>query len=270
MDDKQILQELKAIKRALTCENTSSGVISDPCCPITNTLLDDIKTAIETLDISVDNLVLNTDTLEINTDELETLLTTLNNITQIENDESQVLLTDVKTNLQTIINKLNQPCGGDTIKVDICNIADSPVDTYANDTFQITDCNGLPIGTPQDVKKTVVLNKLTTQICNAQELADLIAEAIVFPETPTLVNYNKEEELIITPDTIYSILSNTVHGYGLSVSGTGTTSTITINGGTAVPISSGYSKQVEFSTTNDFTIDIFCDVNDVIRLIKQY
>lgn len=140
----------------------------------------------------------------------------------------------------------------------------------AIDTFQITDCELGNIGTPQEVKKTVVLNKLTTQICNVQELADLIAEAIVFPVTPTLVNYNKEEELIITPDTIYSILSNTVHGYGLSVSGTGTTSTITINGGTAVPISSGYSKQVEFSTTNDFTIDIFCDVNDVIRLIKQY
>ena len=221
-NEKLIVKELKEIKRALTCESTPS-VVSDPCCPATNLLLNDIKSAIDNLDISVDNLVLNTDTLEINTDEVETLLT------------------DIKVDLEKVI-----------------------------DTFQILDCGGLPIGAPQDILKTIVLNKLTTQICNAQELADLIAEAIVFPVTPTLVNYNKEEELIITPDTIYSILSNTVHGYGLSVIGTGTTSTITINGGTAVPISNGYSKQVEFSTTNDFTIDIFCDVNDVIRLIKQY
>ena len=102
--------------------SSGPGPSLDPCCPTTNTLLDDIKTALNNLDISVDNLVLNTDTLEINTDELESLLTTLNQLTQTENDESQVLLTDIKTNLQTIIDKINQPCGGDTIKVDVCNL----------------------------------------------------------------------------------------------------------------------------------------------------
>lgn len=264
-DIKLIYDKLKELNRNILCK-TSTGTVTDACCPATNTLLGEIKTALDNLDISIDNLVLNTDTLEINTDGLETLLTTLNTITQIENDENQVLLTDIKDNLQVIIDKLNQPCGVDAINVNVCGSSGE----QAIDTFQVIDCEGNNVGTPQEVKKTVVLNKLTTQICNAQELADLIAEAIVFPVTPTLVNYNKEEELIITPDTIYSILSNTVHGYGLSVIGTGTTSTITINGGTAVPISNGYSKQVEFSTTNDFTIDIFCDVNDVIRLIKQY
>jgi hypothetical protein len=118
----EILKQLKEIKRSLLCKTGTSSIPNDPCCPTTNTLLDEIKTAITDLDISVDNLVLNTDTLEINTDELESLLTALNQLTQSENDETQVLLTDVKNNLQTIIDKLNQPCGGDTIKVDVCNL----------------------------------------------------------------------------------------------------------------------------------------------------
>ena len=46
-----IIKELKNIKKALTCGNISSGGVSDPCCPETNTLLGEIKTAINGLDI---------------------------------------------------------------------------------------------------------------------------------------------------------------------------------------------------------------------------
>lgn len=166
--ENKVLGDLQTIIRTLRCESGGSG--GDVCCPETNTLLGSIKTAIDNLDISVDNLVLNTDTLEINTDELETLLTTLNQLTLDENNESQVLLTDIRTNLQTLIDKLNQPCGGDTIKVDVCNL----LPEVAIDTFQITDCDGNNVGTPQEVKKTVVLNSVTTKICNVQELADAL------------------------------------------------------------------------------------------------
>jgi len=167
-------------------------------------------------------------------------------------------LTDVKTNLQTIINKLNQPCGGDTIKVDICNIADSPIDTYANDTFQITDCAGLPIGTPQNIKKTVVLNTTTTNICNVQELADAIK---LVPE------YNTEEEILLLPNTVYTISSGTVHKYAVSVLGNGTASTIKVGAGLILPIKNGYHKQIEFTNLNTQEVIFTCGTGDEIRII---
>lgn len=189
MTDKEIIIQLKEIKRALICKSdVSSGGNVDSCCPETNTLLTDIK-------------------------ELLSLI---------------------------------------------------PIDETF-DTFQILDCEGLPIGTPQNIKKTIVLNKTTTKVCNVQELADAINAGL-----PTVINYNSEEELIITPDSTYTIAPNTVHAYSVSVTGTGTTSTISINGAVAIPITDGYLKQVQFTTTNAFSIEIFCDLNDVIIIGKQY
>ena len=259
-----ILKDIARRLKELNNKDFNSGSSGDSCCPATNILLEEIKTAIQQLDISVDNLVLNTDTLEINTDGLEALLTTLNGLTQTESDETQVLLTDIKTNLQSIIDKLNQPCGVDAINVNVCGSSGE----QAIDTFQIKDCTGTDIGSPQEVKKTIVLNNITTSICNFQELADAIISG--FPTNPPIVNYNNEEELIITPNTTYNITANSVHAYSLNVKGTGTQSTISINGAIPLPISNGYSKQIEFSTTNSFSIDIFCDTNDTIRLIKQF
>jgi hypothetical protein len=256
-DIKLIYDKLKELNRNILCK-TSTGTVTDACCPATNTLLGEIKTALDNLDISIDNLVLNTDTLEINTDGLETLLTTLNTITQIENDENQVLLTDIKDNLQAIIDKLNQPCGTDSINVNVCNEA-------AIDTFQVKDCTGLDVGTPQEVKKTVVLNNISTKICNVEELANAINVG-----TPSLVTYNSEEELIIPQNSTYNIPANSIHAYSVNVSGSGITSTISINGSTPVSITSGYTKQIEFTTMNTFSINIFCGINSIIRIGKQF
>jgi hypothetical protein len=35
--------------------------------------------------------------------------------------------------------------------------------------FQVADCNGTNIGTPQDVLKTIILNNVTTRICNTED-----------------------------------------------------------------------------------------------------
>lgn len=148
-DIKILIDKIKELNRNIVCSSNNSSTPVDACCPATNTLLEDIKTAIQQLDISVDNLVLNTDTLEINTDGLEALLTTLNGLTQTESDETQVLLTDIKTNLQSIIDKLNQPCGVDAINVNVCGSSGE----QAIDTFQVIDCEGNNVGTPQEVKK---------------------------------------------------------------------------------------------------------------------
>lgn len=161
-------------------------------------------------------------------------------------------------------------CGG--------SIGGSNSDTnLALDTFQIYNCSEEPVGSPQDVLKTVVLNSITTKICNVQEIAEAISTTDLATETTllqllTILNreYNEEEELIITANTTYNIPINSVHSYTITVSGTGTTSTIQISANTPVPIANGYSKSIEFTTTNQSEVNIFCDTNDVIRILKQY
>jgi len=49
------------------------------------------------------------------------------------------------------------------LKKDTANI-----DDYGS-TFQVQDCNGTDVGTPQNVLKTVVLNKVIASICNTDE-----------------------------------------------------------------------------------------------------
>lgn len=206
-DIKILIDKIKELNRNIVCSSNNSSTPVDACCPATNTLLEDIKTAIQQLDISVDNLVLNTDTLEINTDGLEALLTTLNGLTQTESDETQVLLTDIKTNLQSIIDKLNQPCGVDAINVNVCGSSGE----QAIDTFQVIDCEGNNVGTPQEVKKTIVLNSITTKICNVQEIADAI-NAIA----PATYN-NVSHYLLDSTNPILTIPANTVHSISYKI-----------------------------------------------------
>ena len=218
-------------------------------------------------------------------------------------------------------------CGG--------SIGGSNSDTnLALDTFQIYNCSEEPVGSPQDVLKTVVLNSITTKICNITELSDAISAPIIesldadtyisyttplkitgvdisnvkhymylrhkiinknktiltdeieysllgdafSPAEPVVDivsyltdwNFNEEEELIMAVNTTYNIPINSVHSYTITVSGTGTTSTIQISANTPVPIANGYSKSIEFTTTNQSEVNIFCDTNDVIRILKQY
>jgi surface protein len=45
---------------------------------------------------------------------------------------------------------------------------------FGQDTFQVQDCAGNLVGTPEEVNKVIVLNKQTVSICNIDELADAI------------------------------------------------------------------------------------------------
>ena len=98
-----------------------------------------------------------------------------------------------------ILNELKQ------IKRALTCQGSSSLDTYANDTFQITDCAGLPIGTPQDIKKTVVLNTTTTNICNVQELADAINATTTYNNVQHYLLDNTNPILIIPANTVHSI-----------------------------------------------------------------
>lgn len=347
----------------------------------TNT--DDLETQLAQLilDVQAGNLtavaiqnILNNDILpqlvaiNANTDAVETLIASTNTKldTLISNtDDVESLLTDIKT-------VLTAPCGDPNVqKVEVCSL---PIDvTY--DTFQVTDCEGNNIGTPQDVQKTVILNNIATKICNVDDLASAmtsitVIEKIVTPmdtfgrplglvvrevkkysqsgvlistlyfdtvtNTPTSLpvgavqlaevngldkevivmcdsgttflrhiiynyginafnvldteldgitpysiigtptvgqctipnqGYNTEEELLLTSGNTYTINSNEVHSYAISVLGNGTASTIQIGSGSVLPITNGYHKQMEFTTLNTQLVNIVCGAGDEIRMI---
>ena len=80
-------------------------------------------------------------------------------------------------------------------------------------------------------------------------------------------SYNKETEVVIE-NTNHVIGANTVHAYSVFVEqGTGT---ISINGGTAINIGLGYQKNVEFTTTNDYSVVITSNINSKVRIVKIY
>jgi len=208
-------------------------------------------------------------------------------------------------------------CGG--------SIGGSNSDTsLALDTFQIYNCSEEPVGSPQDVLKTVVLNSITAKICNIQELANALitldAELVYTPSskfhigvnnfysrekivynsqiqseisrvteystdgvtftttvpsgTPLIGwyvvptnEYNTEDEILLTAGNSFVINANEVHSYSISVLGNGTLSTIQIGANTPLPITNGYHKQMEFTNLNTQQVTITCGVGDEIRII---
>lgn len=92
-------------------------------------------------------------------------------------------------------------CGG--------SIGGSNSDTnLALDTFQIYNCSEEPVGSPQDVLKTVVLNTTTTNICNVQELIDGLN---------TQVNYNNVTQYEAEFNSPVTITGNTVHSISYKI-----------------------------------------------------
>ena len=65
------------------------------------------------------------------------------------------------------------------------------------DTFQVTDCQGQAVGSPQTINKTSVINKVTSIICNTTEISDPLVEAI---EAQTVdLKTGKTHDLIQSP-----------------------------------------------------------------------
>lgn len=83
-------------------------------------------------------------------------------------------------------------------------------------------------------------------------------------------DFNDEDEIILTAGNSYTIQPNTVHSYSIVVTGTGTSSYYTLNGGTPISIKDGYSKKVTFEIYNNQQIDIHCGLGDEIRILKQW
>lgn len=85
-------------------------------------------------------------------------------------------------------------------------------------------------------------------------------------------DFGHQETIMITPNTTYNIPINSIHAYSVEVrqGSTGTTSSVTIAGGTPYIITEGDIETVEYTTYNKQTIDIFCDSNDIIKLKKQW
>lgn len=102
--------------------------------------LEDINVNLEDIKVSVESI---DSKLTVITDSLTAINTTL----QDEFDETQVILNDLKDSIESTLT-----------------------------TFQAKDCDDVNIGSPEVAQKSVILNKITTTICNVDELAEAINE----------------------------------------------------------------------------------------------
>jgi len=127
-----------------------------------------IKTAVESIDSKLTTVNSNLDSIETKLDTLHSDLTTINSTLQAEFDQTQVALGDVKNAILA-----------------------------TQETFQAKDCSGANIGTPETVQKTVVLNKVTTAICNTADVSDPIVDAITAQTTALQVA--RTHDLLQTP-----------------------------------------------------------------------
>lgn len=84
-------------------------------------------------------------------------------------------------------------------------------DGFAQDTFQLKDCEGNPIGDEQDVIKVVQIAKQTSSICNTSDISDPIVEAINNKTTVgkkhDLFSFVAEAGDILTIDAVFSTVS---------------------------------------------------------------
>lgn len=180
-----------------------------------NAKLEDIKTVLNTVStdvatIKADVAIIKADITDIKTgvQSIDTKLTSV--VTSLENVETK--LDSVITELQTINTTLQTEFDQTQVKIDelITSVE------FAQDTFQVQDCSGNDVGTPENVLKVVQLNKATVQICNIQELADAINNGAV-DNTALLTSIDTKlndlslikAELVTANTTLTNIKTNT-------------------------------------------------------------
>lgn len=155
-----IKTDISAIKSDISAIKTDVASIK------TNT--DAIKTAVESIDTKLDTVITSLSSIETKLDTIHDDLVTINGTLQAEFDETQVALQAVE----------------DAILA-------------TQDTFQVVDCDGNDVGTPETVQKTVVLNKVIASICNDADIVDPIVTAI--ENQTTALQVARTHDLLQTP-----------------------------------------------------------------------
>lgn len=125
-------------------------------------------------------------------------------------DFIKVTFDEIQNSLKTDINPLLELIQQLKLQLTQPNTNHTLVDnfpTFAQDTFQTVDCEGAEIGSLQEVIKTIVLNNISTKICNVEELATAIQG--------TLYNNVKQYELI--DGQTLTIPANSVHSISYKI-----------------------------------------------------
>jgi archaellum component FlaC len=153
------LEDLKVLvtetNTQLTTANATLTTISNDIATIKNDIslikadISEIKTSVASINTKLTSVVDSLTAIETKIDTVVTELQTINTTLQTEFDQTQAKLDDVVTALE-----------------------------YAQDTFQVEDCDGNTIGDLENVIKTVVLNKTTVSVCNTSDISDPIVQAI--------------------------------------------------------------------------------------------
>lgn len=126
--------------------------------------------------------------------------------------------------------------------------------------FQVTNCDGDPIGDPLNVIPVINVGNSQVSLCNIIPLAEAIATAI---EGGTVVFYNEPIWEYADSGT-WNLSDNNdiskVHSISISVAGTaGGSVHLTIDGGTPVnmPVGLNYNLTVSSVINKEYTLDTF-------------
>jgi hypothetical protein len=172
----------------------------------TNTELSTANTTLNTISTDValiksDVSTIKSDISEIKTDvksiitKLDTIITSLTNI--------ETKLDSIVTELQTINTTLQTEFDQTQVKLDVINTTLESSLT----SFQAKDCSGADIGTPEVAQKSVILNKITTTICNVDEITDPIVDIIKTESDETQVKLDEVKEAIENKEEIDTTVS---------------------------------------------------------------
>jgi hypothetical protein len=108
-----------------------------------------IKASSASIDAKLTSVVDSLTVIQTKLDTIHNDLVTINSTLQTEFDQTQVKLDELKTALE-----------------------------FAQDTFQLKDCDGKPIGVEENILKVVQIAKQVSKICNTSDISDPIVEAI--------------------------------------------------------------------------------------------
>ena len=174
---------------------------------------EEIKVAVQSIDTKLT-------TVNSNLDSIETKLDTINTTLQTEFDQTQAKLDEVVTALE-----------------------------FAQDTFQVEDCDGNPVGTPQNVLKVLQVGKQTASVCNTADISDPIVAAIEAQTTASAVG--KLHDLIQTP--------------AMAI---GDTLTISANKFTTVSLLAVKGEFTVTNSANDFSGDLTLSSGSLVTSIE--
>lgn len=154
--------ELTDVNISLDTANATLNTISSDVALI-KTDISEIKTDISSIKDSLSEIEADTEEIKVAVQSIDNKLTTVNDS-----------LDSIETKLDTINTTLQTEFDETQVKLD--GIIEAL--EFAQDTFQVKDCGGLNIGTPEKIIKVVQLAKQTANICNTSDITTPIVNAI--------------------------------------------------------------------------------------------